>query len=101
VDAAGFVGYISPMLEHQDNHKEESHLTEMDLRVRALETILVGKGYLETAALDRKIIIVNTHGWPVMKILPKSQNPGPSFTIGLSRMSETVVPSGRKRMEGT
>jgi hypothetical protein len=25
----------------------------MDLRVRAIETILVEKGYLETAALDR------------------------------------------------
>ena len=25
----------------------------MDLRVRALETILVEKGYIETAALDR------------------------------------------------
>ena len=45
--------YISPMAENDRDHNEESHLTEMDLRVRALETILVDKGYIETAALDR------------------------------------------------
>ena len=44
------------------------------------------------AAPDRKIIyIVNTHGWHVMKIMPKSQGPGSAFTIGLSRMFETVA----------
>ena len=44
------------------------------------------------AAPDRKIIyIVNTHGWHVMKIMPKSQDPGSAFTIGLSRMFETVA----------
>ena len=44
------------------------------------------------AAPDRKIIyIVNTHGWHVMKIIPKSQDPGSAFTIGLSRMFETVA----------
>jgi hypothetical protein len=41
------------------------------------------------AAPDRKIIyIVNTHGWHIM---PKSQDPGSAFTIGLSRMFETVA----------
>ncbi len=46
------------------------------------------------AALDREIIyIVNTHGWHVMKIMSKSQDPGWAFTIGLSRMFETVAPS--------
>jgi nitrile hydratase len=55
-----FVGYISPMAEHDHDHKEESHLTEMDLRVRALETILVEKGYLETAALDRIVELYET-----------------------------------------
>ena len=44
------------------------------------------------AAPDRKIIyIVNTHGWDVMKIMPKSQDPGSAFTIGLSGMFETVA----------
>ena len=44
------------------------------------------------AAPDREIIyIVNTHDWHVMKIIPKSQGPGSAFTIGLSRMFETVA----------
>ena len=44
------------------------------------------------AAPDRKIIyIVNTHGWHVMKIMPKRQDPGSAFTIGLSGMFETVA----------
>jgi nitrile hydratase len=38
------------MTEH-DHHGSE--LSEMQLRVRALETILTEKGYVETAALDR------------------------------------------------
>ena len=42
---------------------------------------------------DQKIIyIVNTHSH-VMKIMPKSQDPGSAFMIGLSRMFETVAPS--------
>jgi nitrile hydratase len=48
------------MAEHDRDHNEESHLTEMDLRVRALETILVDKGYIETAALDRIVELYET-----------------------------------------
>jgi len=58
--ATGLVGYISPMAEHDNDHDEGSHLTEMDLRVRALETILVEKGYIETAALDRIVELYET-----------------------------------------
>ena len=36
-------------------HDEHSHLDEMDIRVRALETLLTEKGYVETAAIDRII----------------------------------------------
>ncbi|MEO8442591.1 MAG: nitrile hydratase subunit alpha [Betaproteobacteria bacterium] len=43
------------MTTHDHDHEEGSELSEMDLRVRALETILVEKGYVETAALDRVI----------------------------------------------
>jgi nitrile hydratase len=60
VDAAGFVGYISPMAAHDHNHDEGSNLSEMELRVRALETILVDKGYIETAALDRIVELYET-----------------------------------------
>jgi nitrile hydratase subunit alpha len=35
-----------------DHHHHGSELSEMELRVRALETILVEKGYVEAAALD-------------------------------------------------
>jgi nitrile hydratase len=42
------------MTTHDHDHDHEaSELSEMDLRVRALESILVAKGYVESAALDR------------------------------------------------
>ena len=40
------------MAAHDHDDHEGSELTEMDLRVRALETVLVEKGYVDTAALD-------------------------------------------------
>ena len=60
MDAAGFLGYISSMAEHDHDHDEGSNLSEMDLRVRALETILVDKGYIEPAALDRIVELYET-----------------------------------------
>jgi nitrile hydratase len=60
VDAAISVGYISFMAAHEHDHDDGSTLTEMDLRVRALETILVEKGYIETAALDRVVELYET-----------------------------------------
>ncbi len=47
-------------MAHDHDHDEASHLSEMDLRVRALETILVEKGYIESAALDRIIELYET-----------------------------------------
>jgi nitrile hydratase subunit alpha len=60
VDAAGFVGYILPMAAHDHDHNAGSNLSEIELRVRALETILVEKGYIETAALDRIVELYET-----------------------------------------
>src|ERR1044072_2089658 len=57
---AAWVGYIFPMAKHDHNHAEGSNLSEMDLRVRALETILVEKGYIEPAALDRIVELYET-----------------------------------------
>src|SRR5690242_18788018 len=37
---------------HGHDHKEASELSETELRVRALQTILVEKGYTNPAALD-------------------------------------------------
>ena len=42
--------------DHPHEHSQEhSHLDEMDLRVRALETLLTEKGYVDPAAIDRLI----------------------------------------------
>jgi nitrile hydratase len=38
--------------DHHHDHEHGSELSEMQLRVRALETILTEKGYVEPAALD-------------------------------------------------
>jgi nitrile hydratase len=38
--------------DHEDHHHEGSHLSPVELRVRALESILVEKGYVDPAALD-------------------------------------------------
>jgi nitrile hydratase len=48
------------MAAHDHDHNEGSHLSEMELRVRAIETILVEKGYFEPAALDRVVELYET-----------------------------------------
>src|SRR5262244_2164397 len=48
------------MAKHDHDHNEGSNLSEMELRVRALETILVEKGYIESAALDRIVELYET-----------------------------------------
>ncbi len=47
----------------EDDH-DHSHLDEMDLRVRALETLLVAKGYVDPAAVDRLIETYEVHVGP-------------------------------------
>ena len=49
--------------DHHD-HAHGSELTEMDARVRALETILVEKGYVDRAALDRIVDMFETKVGP-------------------------------------
>jgi nitrile hydratase len=41
--------------EHDHDHDHGSELSEMQLRVRALETVLTEKGYIDPAAIDRII----------------------------------------------
>jgi nitrile hydratase subunit alpha len=60
VDGLGSFVYILPMAAHDHDHQEGSNLSDMELRVRALETILVEKGYVETAALDRIVELYET-----------------------------------------
>lgn len=47
--------------EHDDDHSE---LDEMDVRVRALETLLTEKGYVDAAALDELIDMYQTRVGP-------------------------------------
>jgi nitrile hydratase len=50
---------------HDDDHDPHtSHLDEMDLRVRALETLLTEKGLVETAAIERIIQTYETRVGP-------------------------------------
>ena len=37
---------------HHHDHHDHSHLPEIELRVRALESLLVEKGYVDSAAID-------------------------------------------------
>ena len=68
-EAAGTIGAMAH--EHHDHHDpdhppghdhdhdhEHSELGEMDLRVRALETVLAAKGYIDPAALD---VLIDTY----------------------------------------
>src|SRR2546425_881039 len=49
---------------HDHAHAHGSELSETELRVRALETILTEKGYVEPAALDRLIETYETKVGP-------------------------------------
>jgi nitrile hydratase len=50
---------------HEAGHETgHSHLDEMDLRVRALETLLTEKGYVDPAAVDRLIETYETKVGP-------------------------------------
>jgi nitrile hydratase len=40
---------------HHQDHGDHSHLSEIELRVRALESLLVEKGYVDPAAIDALI----------------------------------------------
>ena len=46
------------------SHDHPSHLGDMDIRVRALETLLTQKGYIDPAALDRIIETYETQVGP-------------------------------------
>ncbi|HEX2230533.1 MAG TPA: nitrile hydratase subunit alpha [Candidatus Binatia bacterium] len=52
------------MDKHDHEHNEGSNLSDIELRVRAIETILVEKGYIETAALDRIVELYETQIGP-------------------------------------
>jgi nitrile hydratase len=49
---------------HDHDHDHGSELSEMDLRVRALESLLAEKGYVDPAAIDRVIETYETKVGP-------------------------------------
>jgi nitrile hydratase len=49
--------------DHHDDH-DHSHLSEIELRVRALESILVEKGYVDPAAIDALVETYETRVGP-------------------------------------
>src|SRR6059058_5119897 len=56
-----------PMQDHDHDHHDHAHgseLSETQLRVRALETILTEKGYVDPAALDRIVEAYETRIGP-------------------------------------
>lgn len=46
--------------DHDHQHHENAHLSEMDLKVRTLESLLVEKGYVDSAALEALIATYET-----------------------------------------
>jgi nitrile hydratase len=50
--------------DHDHDHDGGSELGEMELRVRALESLLVGKGYVDPKAIDRLIETYETKVGP-------------------------------------
>jgi nitrile hydratase len=50
--------------DHSHDHAHGSEFSEMDARVRALETLLVEKGYVDPAALDRIVEACETELGP-------------------------------------
>jgi len=91
--------YFLPMAAH--DHKEGSDLSEMELRVRALETILVEKGYIETAALDRIVELYATKIGPHIdaQVIAKAWS-DPSFRQSLledaTKAVSTLAQVGRE-----
>ncbi len=100
VDVASFVGSSSRMDKHDHDHSEDSHLSEIELRVRAIETILVEKGYIETAALDRIVELYETKIGPHIgaQVIAKAWS-DPSFRQSLledaSKAIGTLAELGR------
>lgn len=61
---AGTPAAADPGHDHAHGDAVHSHLDGMDVRVRALETLLVAKGYVDAAAIDRLIETYETRVGP-------------------------------------
>jgi nitrile hydratase len=83
--------------DHQDHHADHgSELSEMQLRVRALETVLAEKGYVDPAAIDSLIEAYETKVGPHVgaRIVAKAWN-DPQFKAALvADASKAIVAMG-------
>ena len=86
------------MAKHDHDHSEGSHLSEVELRVRALETILIEKGYVETAALDRIVELYETKIGPHIgaQVIAKAWNDRGFCQALLEDASKAVDALGRE-----
>jgi hypothetical protein len=103
LDGVSSVGYLLAVAAHDHDHDGGSTLSEMDLRVRALERILVEKGYVETAALDRIIESYETKVGPHVgaRVIARAWNrlslgtPAAFATLAIPCASATVLSAAR------
>jgi Nitrile hydratase, alpha chain len=74
---------------HDHDHEEHSELTDIAARVRALESILIDKGYVEPAALDAIIDTYETKVGPrtLNAFVTTRRRPLPSWTTAGDRAS--------------
>ena len=89
-------------MAHDHDHDEGSTLSEMDLRVRALETILVEKGYIESAALDRIVELYETKIGPHIgaQVIAKSWSDPAFRKLLFEDASNAVNTLGQERRIG-
>ena len=81
------------MADHDHHHEHGSPLSETELRVRALETILTEKGYVDPAALDAIVEAYET------RIGPRNGAAVVAKAWSESGRSPAVVRAGRRRVE--
>jgi nitrile hydratase len=87
-------------MAHDHESHEDSELSEMELRVRALETVLIEKGYIEGAALDRIVEHYETNVGPHIGARAVAKAWGdPAFRRALlqdaSKAVSAISPTGR------
>src|SRR3954466_11741482 len=79
---------------HHHEHDDHSHLSEIELRVRALESVLVEKGYVDPAAID---VLVETYETKVgprngARVVAKAWS-DPAFRDWLTRDATAAIAS--------
>jgi nitrile hydratase len=80
--------------DHDHDHDEHSELDPMDVRVRALQTLLTEKGYIDPAALDEVIDAYQTRIGPRngARVVARSWV-DPEFRVWLGRDATAAIAS--------